>query len=46
LIASAALASILLLAVFVMTGSYCSADLQAKNAGDQAGIADAMFARW
>jgi hypothetical protein len=31
LIASAALASILLLAVFVTTGSYFSADLQAKN---------------
>jgi hypothetical protein len=32
LIASAALAGILLLAVFVTTGSYFSADLQAKNA--------------
>ena len=31
LIASAALASILLLALFVTTGAYFSADLQAKN---------------
>ena len=35
LIASAALASILLLAVFVTTGSYFSADLQAKNAASK-----------
>jgi hypothetical protein len=35
LIASAALASTLLLAVFVTTGSYFSADLQAKNAASK-----------
>ena len=35
LIASATLASILLLAVFVTTGSYFSADLQAKNAASK-----------
>jgi len=35
LIASAALASILLLAVFVTTGSSFSADLQAKNAASK-----------
>src|SRR5262245_45691435 len=35
LIASAALASILLVAVFVTTGSYFSADLQAKNAASK-----------
>ena len=35
LIASAALASILLLAVFITTGSYFSADLQAKNAASK-----------
>src|SRR6476469_9955672 len=35
LIASAALASILLLALFVTTGSYFSADLQAKNAASK-----------
>lgn len=35
LIASAALASILLLAVFVTTGSYFLADLQAKNAASK-----------
>lgn len=35
LIASAALAAILLLAVFVTTGSYFSADRQAKNAASK-----------
>ena len=35
LIASAALASILLVAVFVTTGSYFSADLQARNAASK-----------
>jgi hypothetical protein len=35
LIASAALASILLLAVYVTTGSYFSADRQAKNAASK-----------